>query len=84
MCRRILSCARTGPKHPAFTTHHFRSADVPVYLKNPEGKLEHAQSIAAHADHETKWFYGGRGDQVSMGEVERIEIQPCRTFLDHS
>ena len=48
--------------------------ELVAYLENPEGRLEHAQQMAAHSDPKTTRLYDRRSDEVSMDEVERIGI----------
>ena len=53
--------------------HTFRATGITAYLKNG-GKLEHAQTMAAHSSTRTTQLYDRRGDEVSLDEVERIGI----------
>ena len=55
------------------TNHTFRATGITAYLKNG-GKLEHAQTMAAHSSTRTTQLYDRRGDEVSLDEVERIGI----------
>jgi integrase/recombinase XerD len=53
--------------------HTFRATGITTYLKNG-GTLEHAQQIAAHESPRTTKLYDRTRDQVSVDEIERIEI----------
>ncbi len=53
--------------------HTFRATGITTYLKNG-GTLEHAQQIAAHESPRTTKLYDRTSDQVSVNEIERIEI----------
>jgi hypothetical protein len=52
-----------------------------VYLKRG-GLLEHAQRMAAHASAKTTKLYDRREDTVTLDEVEKIGLRPCRTQAD--
>ena len=53
--------------------HTFRATGITTYLKHG-GTLEHAQQIAAHESPRTTKLYDRTRDQVSVDEIERIEI----------
>jgi integrase/recombinase XerD len=53
--------------------HTFRATGITAYLKNG-GKLEIAQQMAAHESARTTGLYDRRNDEISLDEVERIEI----------
>ena len=53
--------------------HTFRATGITTYLRNG-GTLEHAQQIAAHESPRTTKLYDRTSDQVSVDEIERIEI----------
>jgi integrase len=53
--------------------HTFRATGITTYLKNG-GTLEHAQQIAAHESPRTTKLYDRTRDQLSVDEIERIEI----------
>ena len=55
------------------SNHTFRATGITAYLKNG-GKLEHAQSMAAHSSTRTTQLYDRRSDEVSLDEVERSGI----------
>ena len=54
--------------------HTFRATGIPAYLKN-EGTLEKAAQMANHASTRTTQLYDRRADEVSLDEVERIQIR---------
>jgi integrase len=53
--------------------HTFGATGIAAYLKNG-GRLEVAQQMAAHESARTTAHYDRRSDEVSLDEVERIEI----------
>jgi integrase len=53
--------------------HTFRATGIAAYLKNG-GKREIAQQMAAHESARTTGLYDRRNDEVSLDEVERIDI----------
>ena len=53
--------------------HSFRAPGITAYL-NASGALEHAQGMAAHSDPKTTKLYDRTSDEVSLDEVERIQI----------
>jgi len=53
--------------------HSFRATGITEYLRNG-GRLEVAQQMANHESARTTGLYDRRGDQMSVGEVERILI----------
>jgi integrase len=53
--------------------HTLRATGITTYLKNG-ATLEHAQQIAAHESPRTTKLYDRTSDQVSVDEIERIEI----------
>jgi integrase len=52
--------------------HTWRATGVTVYLEN-EGRLEHAQQMAAHESPRTTKLYDRTKDEITIGEVERIQ-----------
>jgi hypothetical protein len=44
-----------------------------VYLENG-GQLEHAQQMAAHESPRTTKLYDRTKDEITIGEVERIQL----------
>ena len=53
--------------------HTFRATGITAYLK-AGGTLEHAQAIAAHESPRTTKLYDRTSDQISLDEIERIQI----------
>jgi integrase len=53
--------------------HTFRATGITTYLKHG-GTLEQAQQIAAHESPRTTKLYDRTRDQVSIDEIERIDI----------
>ena len=53
--------------------HSFRATGVTAYLKN-SGILENAAAMAGHASTRTTQLYDRRRDQVTLDEVERVEV----------
>jgi cytochrome c biogenesis protein ResB len=52
----------------------WRATGVTVYLENG-GRLEHAQQMAAHESPRTTKLYDRTKDEITIGEVERIQLQ---------
>jgi hypothetical protein len=46
---------------------------VTVYLENG-GRLEHTQQMAAHESPRTTKLYDRTKDEITIGEVERIQL----------
>jgi site-specific recombinase XerD len=53
--------------------HVFRATGITAYLE-AGGTLENAQAMAAHASPRTTKLYDRTGDQITLDEVERIQI----------
>jgi site-specific recombinase XerD len=53
--------------------HSWRARGITAYLENG-GLLEHAQQMAGHASARTTKLYDRRGEQISLDEVERIQL----------
>jgi site-specific recombinase XerD len=53
--------------------HSFRATGITTYLKN-SGTLEKAAAMANHASTRTTQLYDRRSDDVSLDEVERVNI----------
>ena len=53
--------------------HTFRATGITAYLKNG-GKLESAQRMANHESARTTGLYDRRNDELSLDEIERIQI----------
>ncbi len=53
--------------------HVFRATGITAYLE-AEGTLENAQAMAAHESPRTTKLYDRTGDEITLDEVERINI----------
>ncbi|HKG99970.1 MAG TPA: tyrosine-type recombinase/integrase, partial [Bradyrhizobium sp.] len=53
--------------------HTFRATGITAYLDNG-GTLENAQRMAAHESPRTTKLYDRTGDEITLDEVERIQI----------
>ena len=53
--------------------HTFRATGITAYLE-AGGTLENAQAMAAHESPRTTKLYDRTGDEITLGEVERIAI----------
>ena len=51
----------------------FRATGITAYLSNG-GTIEHAQTIAAHASPRTTKLYARTFDDITLDEVEKIQI----------
>jgi len=69
VCRR----ARAAGIATAIGNHTFRATGITAYLKNG-GTLENAAAMANHASTRTTQLYDRRRDDISLDEVERIQI----------
>lgn len=58
---------------PGICCHTFRATGITEYMRNG-GTLEKAQQMAAHASSKTTNMYNRVHDQVSLDEIERIQI----------
>ena len=65
---------QAGIENPGMCNHSFRGTGITAYLSNPDAKLEHAQTMAGHADPKTTRIYDRRSERLSLDEVERIGI----------
>ncbi|MBL4790901.1 MAG: tyrosine-type recombinase/integrase [Kordiimonadaceae bacterium] len=54
--------------------HTFRGTGISSYLRNKGGRLEIAQHLAGHSDPKTTQLYDRRDEDISLDEVERIDI----------
>lgn len=70
MVRRRALAAGIGT---AIGNHTFRATGITAYLKNG-GTLENAAAMANHASTRTTQLYDRRRDDISLDEVERIQI----------
>jgi len=53
--------------------HTFRATGITAYLENG-GTIENAQAIAAHESPRTTKLYDRTSDEITLDEVERIQI----------
>src|SRR5205807_6244668 len=53
--------------------HIWRATGVTVYLENG-GRLEHAQHMAGHESPRTTKLYDRTKDEITIGEVKRIQL----------
>ncbi len=53
--------------------HVFRATGITNYLNN-KGTLENAQALAAHESPRTTKLYDRSSDQITLDEVEKIQI----------
>jgi integrase len=70
MIRRRAGAAGIATK---LGNHSFRATGITVYLKNG-GTLEKAASMANHPSTRTTQLYDRRRDEVSLDEVEKIQL----------
>jgi integrase len=54
-------------------SHTWRATGVTVYLENG-GRFEHAQQMAAHESPRTTKLYDRTKDEITIGEIERIQL----------
>ena len=64
--------AEAGPKGK-LGCHVFRATGITAYLE-AGGTLENAQAMAAHESPRTTKLYDRTGDEITLDEVERIQI----------
>ncbi len=67
--RRSLSAGLSG----RVCCHTFRATGITAYLDNG-GTIENAQAIAAHESPRTTKLYDRTGDEITLDEIERIQI----------
>ncbi|HMB92857.1 MAG TPA: tyrosine-type recombinase/integrase, partial [Rhodothermales bacterium] len=65
--------AKEAGVYEKISPHSLRATGITIYLGNG-GSLEHAQTIAGHADPRTTKLYDRTSDQVSLDEIEKIVI----------
>jgi site-specific recombinase XerD len=65
--------ARAAGLSDRLCNHSFRATGITAYLSNG-GTLEKAQQIAAHESPKTTKLYDRTGDQVTLDEIEKIQI----------
>ena len=71
--RMIRRRARAAGIPTKIGCHTFRATGITAYLENG-GTLEHAQQIAAHESPTTTKLYDRTNDQLTLDEIERIQI----------
>ena len=71
--RMIKRRARAAGLPGAVCCHTFRATGITAYLENG-GTIENAQAIAAHESPRTTKLYDRTGDEITLDEVERIQI----------
>ena len=71
--RMIKRQAKAAGLPPEVCCHTFRATGITEYLKNG-GELEKAQEIAAHEDPRTTKLYDRRKEEITLDEIERIQI----------
>jgi integrase/recombinase XerD len=71
--RMIKRRARAIGLSPAVCCHTFRATGITAYLENG-GTIENAQAIAAHESPRTTKLYDRTSDEITLDEVERIQI----------
>ncbi|HYV38449.1 MAG TPA: tyrosine-type recombinase/integrase, partial [Gemmataceae bacterium] len=70
MVKRRARAANLGDR---ICCHSFRATGITNYLENG-GTVEKAQQIAAHESPRTTKLYDRTSDQVSLDEIEKIQI----------
>jgi site-specific recombinase XerD len=71
--RMIKRRARKAGLSSAICCHTFRATGITAYLEN-KGTIEKAQSIAAHESPRTTKLYDRTSDEITLDEVEKIQI----------
>ncbi len=71
--RMIKRRARKAGLPSEISCHTFRATGITAYLENG-GTIENAQAIAAHESPRTTKLYDRTGDEITLDEVERIQI----------
>jgi site-specific recombinase XerD len=71
--RMVKRRARDAGLPGAVCCHTFRATGITAYLANG-GTIENAQAIAAHESPRTTKLYDRTGDEITLDEVERIQI----------
>ena len=65
--------AKAAGIYTAVCNHTFRATGITAYLKNG-GTLENAAHMANHVSTRTTQLYDRRSDDISLDEIERIQI----------
>ncbi len=71
--RMIKRRAKAAKLPPEICCHTFRATGITAYLNNG-GTLEKAQQIAAHSSPRTTKLYDRTNDELTLDEIERIQI----------
>ena len=71
--RMIKRRARAAGLSERVCCHTFRATGITAYLENG-GTVEKAQAIAAHESPRTTKLYDRTSDELSLDEIERIQI----------
>ncbi len=71
--RMVRRRARNAGIMEKIGNHTFRATGITAYLE-AGGTRENAQNMAAHSDPKTTMLYDRTGEEVSLDEVERIQI----------
>jgi integrase/recombinase XerD len=53
--------------------HTFRATGITAFRKNG-GSIEHSQQIANHASPQTTRLYDRSSDEITLNEIDRIDI----------
>jgi integrase/recombinase XerD len=73
----VVAWSAGAPPKPGSRTgsgcHVFRATGITAYLERG-GTLENAQAMAAHESPRTTKLYDRTGDQITLDEVEKIQI----------
>jgi len=71
--RMVKRRARRAGLPSSTCCHTFRATGITAYLENG-GTIENAQAIAAHESPRTTKLYDRTADEITLDEVERIDI----------
>ena len=72
-CAGARRTAEAGFKVKLGCCHVFRATGITAYLE-AGGTLENAQAMAVHESPRTTKLYDRTGDEITLDEVERINI----------
>jgi len=73
IAERVVERAKAAGFLTPVGCHTWRATGVTVYLENG-GRLEHAQQMAAHESPRNTKLYDRTKDEITIGEVERIQL----------
>ena len=71
--RMVKRRAKAAALPSVICCHTFRATGITAYLENG-GTIEKAQAIAAHESPRTTKLYDRTGDEITLDEVERIQL----------